>query len=303
MTASTTPGGSKQPVFVLGTARSGTSWCGNILAMHPAIAAVASAEYEGLTGIHESHLFSHTRYCFPAVVDSAAFVARYRQEDYFKLTGLSPDGFSRRHPGRYPVSQLFRLVMEDYADQRGATHWLEKTPKHTIYFREVAREFPDALFVVTRRGFRDTILSNVNKYPRKGASFPRQVAEKVFRWVSDRRAITRLKRAFPGRFVEVSYESLLRDAPAETARVLRFLNLEQRDLSSTFPSNSAYGANMPAPRRLSGLAWLAVYSVAAAFWLLPFPIVRILRLRRDKRSARQFPKYTFVPTPDEWSRA
>lgn len=297
------PHDGKQPIIVLGTARSGTSWCANILAMHPAIAAVASAEYEGLTGIHESHLFSHTRYCFPDIVDTVEFVDRYKQEDYFKLTGLSPDEFCRRHPGRHSVSRLFRLIMEDYAEEQGASHWLEKTPKHTIYFRELARDFPDALFVVTRRGFRDTILSNINKYPRKGSTFPRQVAEKVFRWVSDRRAIQRFKRSLRGRFIEVSYESMLRDPSTEIARVLGFLNLEQRDLHSTFPSNSAYGSSKPAPRRISGLAWPAVYLAAAIYWLTPYPLVRSLRLRRDRRSARRFPKYTFVPTPDKWSRA
>ena len=294
----------KQPIIVLGTARSGTSWCANLLAMHPDIAAVATAEHEDITGIHESHLFSHTRYCFPVEIDAATFIERYREEDYFKLTGLSPQEFARRHPGGHGVTDLFRMLMEDLAEARGASHWLEKTPKHTIYYEEVLEAFPDALFVLTRRGFRDTILSNVNKYPRKGASFPRQVIEKVFRWVSDRRALARFKRACPGRFVEIEYEALLGDTQTEIGRALRFLGLPERELTSVFPSNSAYAPGRKARRRLPATGWMAIYALAAAFWAIPFPALRMFRVRRDRqRAAARFPKYAFVPAPTEWSEA
>ena len=297
------PQGRKQPVFVLGTARSGTSWCANLLATHPDVAAAATAEHEGITGIHESYLFSHTRYCFPERVDSRDFVRRYREEDYFKLIELSPEGFCKKHPGRFTVCELFRAMMDDFAEAQGAGYWLEKTPKHTIYFGELTEQFPDAYLVVTRRAFRDTILSNVNKYPRRGVSFPRQVVEKVFRYVSDRRAIERLKRRCPDRIVEVSYEALLSDTQAEIRRLLRFLKLEPRILQSRYPSNSAYGPDRRAKRRISPLGWLGVYLALAAFWLVPFPLVRRLRVRRDRRAAKRFPKYTFVPAPKEWSEA
>ena len=298
------PAARSQPVFVLGTARSGTSWCANLLAMHPDIAAVATAEHEQITGIHESHLFSHTRYCLPAELDTADFVERYRQEDYFKLSGLSPGGFVARHPGRHRLTVLFRLLMEDVAEARGASHWLEKTPKHTIYYDEVLRAYPDALFVLTRRRFRDTILSNINKYPRKGVGFPRQVVEKVFRWVSDRKAIRRFKRSAAGRFVEISYEDLLHDTQAEIGRVLRFLDLPERTLTSAFPSNTAFGQGRGPRRRLSTGGWAAVHMLAGLFWMVPFPVCRTLRMRRDRsQAARRFPKYTFVPAPSDWSEA
>ncbi len=300
----TGPGTRRQPVIVLGTARSGTSWCANLLATHPDIAAVATAEHEDITGIHESHLFSHTRYCFPAELDAGAFVERYRQEDYFKLSGLTPQGFAGRHPGRHGVTDLFRMLMEDLAEAKGASHWLEKTPKHTIYYDEVLRAYPDALVVLTRRRFRDTILSNINKYPRKGATFPRQVVEKVFRWVSDRRAIGRFKKACPGRYVEIGYEDLLGDTQGEIARVLSFLGVTERELTSIYPNNSAYQAGRAPGRQLSAIGWLGVYAAAAVFWVVPYPVLRTMRVRRDRqRAERRFPKYAFVPAPSEWSEA
>lgn len=298
------PPGRKQPVIILGTPRSGTSWCANLLAMHPGIAAVATAEHEDITGIHESHLFSHTRYCFPAEIDSEAFVERYRQEDYFKLTGLTPRDFARRHPGRHRMTDLFRMLMEDLAEAEQASHWLEKTPNHAIYYDDMLHAYPDALFVLTRRRFRDTILSNVNKYPRKGVSFPRQVIEKVFRWVSDRRALARFRRTCPDRFVEINYEDLLGDTQTEIGRVLSFLGLPGRELTSIYPNNTAYRSGGASRQRLSAAVWLAVYASAGVFWLVPYPLLRFLRLRRDRRHAvTRFPKYAFVPAPANWTEA
>lgn len=292
----------KQPIFVLGTARSGTSWCSNLLATHPQIAAVATAENENITGIHESHLFSHTRYCFPDKLTCQDFITRYREEDYFKLTGLSPGQFCKRHNGSFTVFELFRNLMDDYAEKQGTRYWLEKTPRHTIYYDDLIACFPDAVFIITRRSFRNTVLSNVNKYPRKGVSFARQVLEKVFRYVSDRRAIRRLKRRCPGRIIEVNYETLLENTQLEISRLLKFLQVTQIELSSVYPSNSAYGPGKRPKRRISTPGWAAIYLVRACFWLIPFPLVRYLRKRRDRQSAKRFPKFTFIPSPKEWQK-
>lgn len=292
----------KQPIFVLGTARSGTSWCSNLLATHPEIAAVATAENKNITGIHESHLFSHTRYCFADRISCQDFISRYREEDYFKLTGLSPDPFCQHRSGSFTVFELFRHLMDDYADRLGTQYWLEKTPKHTIYYDDLIAYFPDAVFIITRRGFRQTVLSNVNKYPRKGVSFARVVMEKVFRYVSDRRAIRRLKRRCPQRIIEVDYEALLENTQREISRLLKFLQVTQLELNSVYPSNSAYGPDKRPRRRIGTAAWAGIYIARTCFWLIPFPLVLHLRKRRDRQSAKRFPKYTFIPTPKQWSK-
>ena len=293
----------KQPIFVLGTARSGTSWLANLLATHPDVGAAATGEHKGITGIHESHLFSHTRYCFPERNTCREFISRYKEEDYFKLTGLSPHAFCDGHPGTFTVYELFRAIMDEFAENVGAHYWVEKTPKHTIYYRELIRYFPDAYFVVTRRGFRQTVLSNVNTYPRKGATVMRQVVEKVFRYVSDTRAIRRLKRQGRIRVIEVKYEDLLKNTQEELGRVLAFVKLEERELYSTFPTNSSYELGKQERREFGLLGWTGIYVVRGACWLMPFSVMHYLRRRRDMQSAKKFPKYTFIPTPKQWSGA
>lgn len=295
--ANTKHSGRKQPFFVLGTARSGTSWCANLLSTHPQISAVTTAEHTQITGIHESHLFSHTRYCFPRNLTSRQFIQRYKEEDYFKLTGLSPQNFCEAHPGEYTVYALFRMLMDDFADLQGTDHWLEKTPKHTIYYHELMQQFPDAYIVLMRRGMQKTLTSNISTYPRKGASKAQQVIEKVFRYVSDKRAMRRLKKEFGERLIEVNYEALLNNTQQEIARVLRFLKLEVCDLHSPFQTNASARLAKGGQKPISSFGWTAIYILYALFWLVPFPVMQYLRRRRDMQSAIKFPKYNFVISP------
>ena len=167
------------------------------------------------------------------------------------------------------------------------------------------RAYPDALFVLTRRRFRDTILSNINKYPRKGVGFPRQVVEKVFRWVSDRKAIRRFKRSAAGRFVEISYEDLLHDTQAEIAGCCASSTCRSARLTSAFPSNTAFGQGHGPRRRLSTGGWAAVHMAAGPFLDGPVPgLPGRCGCGGDRsQAARRFPKYTFVPAPSDWSEA
>ena len=287
--------GKKQPFFVLGTARSGTSWCANLLSTHPQISAVTSAEHEQITGIHESHLLSHTRYCFPRNLTSRQFIQGYKEEDYFKLTGLSPQTFCEAHPGEYTVYALFRMIMDDFAEQQGTHSWLEKTPKHTIYYRELMQQFPDAFIVLMRRGIKTTLTSNISTYPRKGASKVQQIMEKVFRYVSDRRAMRRLKREYRDRLIEVKYEALLYNTQQEIGRILRFLQLEVCELHSPFQTNASARLAKGGHKPINSLGWTVIYILYALFWLIPFPVMCYLRRRRDMQSATKFPKYSFIP--------
>ena len=76
------------PIFVMGTARSGTTWLANILSNHNEVAAVTAPEHHG---IHESHVYDYTRYCFPSHITCKDFISRYMKEDYYKILGIDGD--------------------------------------------------------------------------------------------------------------------------------------------------------------------------------------------------------------------
>src|SRR3954453_14062117 len=102
-----------RPIFVLGTARSGTTWLGNLLIDHPQVAGVAALEHHGMV---ESHLFDHTRYAMPGVMTAGEFLARYSTEDYFRAMGTRPDANPLSGiPGSHNVAFWFRVLMDSVA--------------------------------------------------------------------------------------------------------------------------------------------------------------------------------------------
>ena len=71
-----------KPLFIMGSARSGTTWLANILSSHPDISSPTCVEHHG---IHESHLFDHTRYVFPDDIECDTFINEYKKEDFFTI--------------------------------------------------------------------------------------------------------------------------------------------------------------------------------------------------------------------------
>ncbi len=148
------------PVFILGRHRSGTTWIANILASLPEIYAPS---HEIHRGVHESAFFSHlVRYCNHGRTDADLQQVKrlFECSDFFALTGLSqgPEIASVGAAG------YFRSIMESGARQHGATHWLEKTPAHTLHARFLAAAFPDAIFIAVVRNYRDVVASNVHGF-------------------------------------------------------------------------------------------------------------------------------------------
>jgi hypothetical protein len=189
------------PLFVLGTARSGTTWLANLLVSHPSITGLTAVEHHG---IHESHLLDHTRYVLPGTMTCDAFVSRYAAEDYFALSRISPAELCAAAPPTGDAVTFFAALMGLVARREGARYWLEKTPKHAIYFETLLERFPTARFVIIERGFEATIASQLAKYARPGSGPLRRRLEKVFRYESDMRALRAVEVRAAGRAVRVS---------------------------------------------------------------------------------------------------
>jgi hypothetical protein len=275
------------PIFVLGTARSGTTWLANLLASHHQIAAVTGDVH---FGIHESHLFSHTRYCFPEKVTCKAFFDRYSAEDYYKLAGVEWKDLCANDTKSETVIYWFRRLMEAKAVGEGKDHWLEKTPKHCMYSRNILAGFPDAKFVIIERAFKSTMQSNLTKYARARKSRWLQIAEKAFRYESDRKALIWLKRQRTRCIVGVKYEDLRMDQAAEVGRIERELGIDLAPLRSQFQQDSSYKSNEKYP--MNRADWTFAYAVKWAVALMPLHLIYRLRKRRDMPGAEIFPKYT-----------
>lgn len=277
------------PVFVLGSARSGTTWLANLLASHPQITAVTGEVH---FGIHESHLFSHTRYCFDETVDCRNFFERYSAEDYYKLAGVDWKEICEGDNRTESVVYWFRRLMEAKAQREDKRHWLEKTPKHCIYCPEIFREFPNAKYVLIEREFKTAVQSNLTKYARAGVNRWAQIAEKAFRYESDRKALDWLKKQPTGCLVSVKYEDLRRDQEEQISRIERALGIDIIPLESQFQRDSSYKRGDKYP--MGTVDWMLAYAVKWAVALMPLKWIRRIRIKRDLPGAQVFPKYTRV---------
>lgn len=278
------------PVFLLGSARSGTTWLANLLGSHPDIASIACVEHHG---IHESHIFDHTRYCFSEKLGCSEFIEKYKEEDYFKLLRVGGENICANHSTKESVFFWFRQLMEEFGQRHAAIYWLEKTPKHTIYYDEIIYEFPEAIFITINREFRNTLLSNLTKYARNDISRYRQIAEKVFRYELDRRALRRLDKVAKARVINVRYEDLLSDTAEQIQRIEKYLGIAEITLKSQYSADSSYRRKKQ-QYYMSSADWLMAYVMRIAVAAMPFRVGRAIRIRRDKLSASQFPIFARI---------
>lgn len=145
--------GTKSPVFVVGSPRSGTS-----LLYHSLLSSGGFAVYD-----EETHFFSGLA---PRVGSMAhlknrkKLIAKWLESRYFKVSGLEMDDLERRIVSDCRNSGDFlRIVMESIARIQNVDRWAEKTPDHALYLDEIKRTVPNALFIHIIRDGRDVALS------------------------------------------------------------------------------------------------------------------------------------------------
>jgi hypothetical protein len=158
------------PIFVLGIQRSGTTWMANVLAAHPAMAAVQARDHRG---VHESIFFSHFAAEYGDISDDERFdrfTRDFAASDYFILSGVSESWFRNRRPRTYP--DAFKCLMDEMARRESARYWVEKSPDHTLLSWELAAAFPGAKFVCIVRDPVGIIRSRLWAFGRTPPAYP-----------------------------------------------------------------------------------------------------------------------------------
>jgi hypothetical protein len=111
------------PVFVVGTMRSGSTLFRLILDAHPRI---CISEETGFMG---------------ALTATKTIPAWHHGEGWFRRLGWTDEEFDAR------LRDFYSGLFERHALAQGKQRWGEKTPFHSRHMAEMARVFPDAVFV------------------------------------------------------------------------------------------------------------------------------------------------------------
>lgn len=215
-----------RPVLIFGAPRSGTSLLSRLIDAHPRIAIP-----------FESHLFNQWTPRL-SVYGNLTNPARRRRlirdiADFGVIRDWSP------HP---PADEVAALVhtpgfggvasafMTWWARSQGKPRWGEKTPHHSLLWRDTLAAWSDALVVIIERDPRDVALSW--KEARFGGD---HVSPFAAAWKGYQAAAEEVRSALDSdRWIDLRYEDLVDQPEAELARVMNFLG------ESYYPSQLAF---------------------------------------------------------------
>lgn len=208
-----------QPVFVIGYPRSGTTFLLHFL--------LSSGEFPKYN-FDETHFFSH----YYRHYGRLSRPANYRQfcqdifsSDWFRNSGVDKELLLERIGSEnVGYAGFFIAFMDMLAEQQGYARWLEKTPWHILYIREIKASIPDAKILLIRRDPRDVALSIYNYGWTKGIFKGPVRAAIAWRWHMNKamRDIADWK----DDVLTIRYEDLVNETAVTTSKISRFLAID-----------------------------------------------------------------------------
>ena len=188
-------------VFLVGAARSGTTWLQRLLACHPLIR----------TG-QETHLFA---------VNIGPQLRAYRSYADPKHRGGVGLACYFTEPEFLSILRTYMLTLLEpiVGSLRRGEVFLEKTPNHARFIPEILELLPRSRVIHILRDPRDVVASMTAASHAWGASWaPRDPRAAARVWVNDIGIVRKASRGLPGwQFLEVRYEELHR-APVDVLR-------------------------------------------------------------------------------------
>lgn len=228
---------SKEPIFVIGMPRTGTTLVERILTSH--------------TAVHSAGELQN----FPIVIKRA--------------TGSKSADILDTETIERALKLDFALIGEAYIESTrpntGHTaHFVDKMPLNYLYVGLIHRALPNARIVCLRRHPLDACLSNFRqlfalKFSYYNYAYDLEDTGRYYALFD--RLMQHWQRVLPGKVLEVQYESIVVDQEPETRRIVEFCGLDWQDACLAFDRNEAPVATASAVQVRQPL-----YSHAAGRW-------------------------------------
>ena len=150
----------ERPIFIVGVHRSGTTLLRYMLNSHPHI--YIPPEFDFIPRFFLRH---PTRNLTPSQVHHMLEIIFTRYRFIREWDGVAPKpGYFLTHlPAQTPAAFLDKLY-RDYAAQKGAQRWGDKTPIYSSYLPLLDKIFPTAQFIHLYRDGRDVAVSMLEKW-------------------------------------------------------------------------------------------------------------------------------------------
>lgn len=225
-----------KPIFILSTARSGTTSLSNHLCQHSEISGLQAKEH---WGIHECCFLSFWRYYFGDLSNDDNFfhfVESFAQSDAYLLSGIDKEILYEKRPD--DMADVIRIIMEEFGRSNNSTYWLNNDPKQSFYTSELLKSFPDAYFILLKRQLIPTVRSNIKRFEKRSLY---GISKKVFRYRSDFDGVEHVKDQIDN-IVEIEFEEFVDNKKITLKKIIDFLDLpwEERVLKNPYGIQSSF---------------------------------------------------------------
>ncbi len=206
----------KPPIFIFGSARSGTSLLSRIVGSHPNIAVPFESQLYNT-------FYPWLKY-YGDLKEEKNRRRLVRDMLYTKdLLDWTPRPYAKTTFSaitRFDFHGIVDALITEWAKQSGKQRWGEKTPWHIFFWREILEGFPDMKIVHIVRDGRDASLSW------KNARFgPKHIYHLARKWRHYLEQVDDMKQALgEDRIFELRYEDLLDDPEGITKRLCAFID-------------------------------------------------------------------------------
>ncbi|MCC6356301.1 MAG: sulfotransferase [Verrucomicrobiae bacterium] len=249
-----------RPIFIVGAAKSGTSFLASLFESHPKILA-----------LFETRIYSTAR---RGVLDPRELVRQALGTPGLRVSPyLSPDILDDeaawrdrgttddRRPAKRALDVLISAAFDAMpAARRGSlTHFVEKTPSHCKSVRAIISDFPNAKFLHVVRDPRDNYLSLKRRMNDPDSIFCGDVGYHPAAFIKNRilpslHAAVEHLREFPAQYRFLLYEDLVAGGEKKMRQLAEWLDLEwDEGLLSPMRDGRAWTGNSFAPDLKSGL--------------------------------------------------
>ncbi len=208
---------SDRPLFIVGMPRSGTTLTEQILSSHRAIAGAGELGY-----------FNHMAYELGSRVDRGDDLSSF-------ATGLTAQDLES-------VASGFLAQLDSVS--RDARRVTDKMPTNFQHLGLIALAFPNARIVHCRRDPRDNLLSCYVENFQEDQRYTTRLESLAHFHGQYRRLMRHWHAVLPLRILDVQYEELVADLPAQTRRLIDFCGLDWDENCLSF-HRSARAVNTP----------------------------------------------------------
>ena len=220
-------------VFIVGSPRGGTTVTQRLIAERGRLFTHPETQFfVRLVGNSEARFFSGNRFREPFLVRE-----KYRARQALRLSArrdwsdleFIPQGLNNR---RVPMRRLARAFTDGFdgmARDHGLSGWVEKSPAHLHYIKEIQRYVPDARIVHIVRDGRDVVASRkdaAHHYGRHWVRYYSDILWNVDRWNNDiARSAAHVGDA---RHLFVDYETLCEHTHGALGIILQHIGANQQ---------------------------------------------------------------------------